>query len=62
MNLKKSSKYTDMLKIYEQCSGPGGLKLAEYMMEKMSVKSGKNLVYIGTYRGCTANSLIFGIN
>ena len=51
MNYQKSSKYADMEKIYEQCSGPGGLKLTEYMMEKMGVKSGKRLVDIGVYRG-----------
>lgn len=51
MNDKKSSKYTDMKKIYEQCSGPGGLRLTEYMAEKMGVKSGKRLVDIGVYRG-----------
>ncbi len=51
MNYVKSLKYTDMKKIYEQCSGPGGLKLAEYMAEKMSIKSGKKLIDVGFNRG-----------
>ena len=34
---KKSSKYTDYDTIYAQCSGPGGLQLAEFMAEKMGI-------------------------
>lgn len=51
MNYKKSLSYTDYKKIYEQCSGPGGLKLAEFMAEKMSIQSGKKLIDIGFNRG-----------
>src|SRR5215470_32424 len=51
MEYKKSSKYTNYKKIYEQCSGPGGLKLAEYMAEKMNLKQGKRLLDIGFNRG-----------
>ena len=51
MDYQKSSKYTDYRKIYEQCSGPGGLKLAEYMAEKMNLEKGKKLIDIGFNRG-----------
>lgn len=51
MKYQKSSKYTDYKTIYAQCSGPGGLKLAEFMAEKMEIKSGKRLIDIGVYRG-----------
>jgi hypothetical protein len=30
----KASKYPDLDTIYTQCSGPGGLKLAEFMADK----------------------------
>lgn len=51
MKNKKSLQYTDMETIYAQCSGPGGLRLAEFIADKMEVKEGKRLVDIGTYRG-----------
>ena len=51
MEYKKSSKYTDLKKIYEQCSGPGGLKLAEYLADKMNLEQGKKLLDIGFNRG-----------
>ena len=51
MNYKKALKYNDYKKIYKQCSGPGGLKLAEYMAEKMSLESGKKVIDIGFNRG-----------
>jgi cyclopropane fatty-acyl-phospholipid synthase-like methyltransferase len=47
----KSSKYTDLDTIYEQCSGPGGLQLAEFMAEKMGLKSGATLLDVGCNRG-----------
>lgn len=51
MDYQKSLKYTDDKTIYAQCSGPGGLKLAEFMAEKMGIKQGKRLVDVGVYRG-----------
>jgi len=51
MKYTKSSKYTDYKKIYEQCSGPGGIKLAEFMAEKMKLISDKKLIDIGFNRG-----------
>jgi hypothetical protein len=35
----KADKYPHLETIYAQCSGPGGLKLAEFMAEKMGLKS-----------------------
>jgi cyclopropane fatty-acyl-phospholipid synthase-like methyltransferase len=50
-NYKKSLKYTDLDTVYAQCSGPGGLQLAEFMAEKMGVSEGKKFLDIGTNRG-----------
>ncbi|MDD2835038.1 MAG: methyltransferase domain-containing protein [Methanothrix sp.] len=47
----KSKKYTDYGNIYEQCSGPGGLQLAEFMAEKMGLAAGKKLLDVGSNRG-----------
>jgi len=51
MLYKKSSKYPDLETIYAQCSGPGGLKLAEFMAEKMQLRTGKRLLDVGMNRG-----------
>ena len=48
---KKASKYTDYDNIYEQCSGPGGLQLAEFMAEKMGLRSGTTVLDVGSNRG-----------
>ena len=47
----KSSKYTDLETIYAQCSGPGGLQLAEFMADKMGLSKGKKLLDVGCNRG-----------
>lgn len=47
----RASKYPDLETIYTQCSGPGGLKLAEFMAEKMGLKSKKRVLDVGTNRG-----------
>lgn len=47
----RASKYSDLETIYAQCSGPGGLKLAEFMAEKMQLQSNKRLLDVGTSRG-----------
>jgi cyclopropane fatty-acyl-phospholipid synthase-like methyltransferase len=47
----RASKYPDLETIYAQCSGPGGLKLAEFMAEKMQLQSNKRLLDVGTNRG-----------
>lgn len=51
MLYEKSSKYPDLDTIYAQCSGPGGLKLAEFMAEKMQLQTGKRLLDVGMNRG-----------
>ena len=51
MNYSKSQKYTDFYKIYDNCSGPGGLQISEFLAEKMAIKPGKRLIDIGFYRG-----------
>lgn len=51
MNNQRSLKYIDLKTVYAQCSGPGGLKLTEFIAEKMDIKNGKRLVDIGVYRG-----------
>ncbi len=47
----KSIKYTDYDTIYQQCSGPGGLQLAEFMAEKMGLAPGQKLLDVGSNRG-----------
>ena len=47
----KSSKYSDLDRNYRQTSGPGGLKLAEFMACKMGVKPGNRLLDAGCNRG-----------
>jgi cyclopropane fatty-acyl-phospholipid synthase-like methyltransferase len=48
---EKSSQYPDLETIYAQCSGPGGLKLAEFMAEKMQLQSSKRMLDVGMNRG-----------
>lgn len=47
----RASKYPDLQTIYTQCCGPGGLKLTEFMAEKMQLQSNKRLLDVGTNRG-----------
>ncbi len=47
----KSARYTDYDTIYAQCSGPGGLQLAEFMAEKMGLEPGNKLLDVGCNRG-----------
>lgn len=48
---EKSAKYTDLDTIYAQCSGPGGLRLSDFMAQKMGLKRGARLLDIGCNRG-----------
>jgi cyclopropane fatty-acyl-phospholipid synthase-like methyltransferase len=48
---RKFAKYTDLDLIYAQCSGPGGLKLAEFMARKMELTPGARLLDAGCNRG-----------
>ena len=47
----KANKYPDLESIYTQCSGPGGLKLAEFIADKMHLQANKRLLDVGTNRG-----------
>lgn len=51
LDYPKASKYTDLDAIYEQCSGPGGLELTEFLAEKMKLRSGATLLDVGCNRG-----------
>ena len=51
MKYPKAKTYTDLQAIYAECSGPGGLELAEFMAEKMNLQSQKSLIDIGFNRG-----------
>lgn len=48
---EKAAKYDDLEAIYAQCSGPGGLKLTEFIAEKMQLAAGKRLLDVGMNRG-----------
>lgn len=47
----KANKYSDLETIYAQCGGPGGLKLAEFIADKMQLQANKRLLDVGTSRG-----------
>jgi cyclopropane fatty-acyl-phospholipid synthase-like methyltransferase len=47
----KSARYPDLDWVYRGCSGPGGLKLAEFLAGKMRLQPGKLLLDVGTNRG-----------
>lgn len=46
-----AAKYKDLNKIYTECSGPGGLELAEFIVKKMGIKSGDKILDVGTAHG-----------
>ena len=48
---RRASRYPDLETIYDQCSGPGGLTLAEFMADKMDLQPGKRLLEVGFNRG-----------
>lgn len=50
-DVNKSDKYTDLDAIYAQCSGPGGLRLSDFLARKMGLKQGARLLDIGCNRG-----------
>ena len=47
----KAEKYPDLDAVYAQCSGPGGLRLAEFIADKLDLHPGMRLLDIGIYRG-----------
>ena len=64
MNYPKAEKYTDLGNIYAQCSGPGGLKLAEFIADKLGLIPSLRLLDIGTNRGIQTCFLAkeYGVN
>ncbi len=51
INYTKSDRYTDLDAIYAQCSGPGGLRLCDFMAQKMALNPGARLLDVGCNRG-----------
>ncbi len=47
----KAAKYTDYYKDHNNSGGPGGLELAEFLAEKMSIQPDRKLIDIGFFRG-----------
>ena len=47
----KAAKYVDLDKIYSECSGPGGLQLAEFIADKMTLSAHMRVLDIGTSSG-----------
>jgi len=55
MEYPKASKYPDLAEVYAQCCGPGGLKLAEFIAERLNLTPGMLLLDVGTnwgYQSC----------
>jgi ubiquinone/menaquinone biosynthesis C-methylase UbiE len=50
-NYQKSKDYADLSEIYQNCCGPGGLKLTEFLADKMEIQAGDKLLDIGTNSG-----------
>jgi cyclopropane fatty-acyl-phospholipid synthase-like methyltransferase len=51
MNFPKATKYPDLHTIYAQCSGPGGLKLTEFLAEKLDLQPNMVVLDVGFNRG-----------
>lgn len=51
ISYSKSNRYPDLAAIYAECSGPGGLRLTEFMAEKMGLHSGSRVLDIGIEHG-----------
>ena len=47
----KAAKYPDLDAIYDQSSGPGALKLAEFIADKLELRPNSRIIDIGTNRG-----------
>jgi len=47
----RAAKYENYDEIYAQCSGPGGLELAEFLAEKMALRAGSKVLDVGCNRG-----------
>jgi hypothetical protein len=51
LTFPRATKYPDLYTVYAQCGGPGGLKLAEFMAEKMQLQPSRRLLDVGSGRG-----------
>ncbi len=47
----RASRYTDLDLVYSQCSGPGGLELAEFLADRLELSPGMLVLDVGSYRG-----------
>jgi cyclopropane fatty-acyl-phospholipid synthase-like methyltransferase len=47
----RADKYPDLLHIYSQCSGPGALKTAEFVADRIGLAPGMTVLDIGIFRG-----------
>ncbi len=55
VDYEKSVKYTDFETIYTECSGLGGLKLAEFIGSKLALKPRDRLLDIGVHTKADAS-------
>lgn len=51
IDYSKSARYTDLDAVYAQCSGPGGLRLSDFLAQKMGLKPGSRVLDVGCNRG-----------
>jgi SAM-dependent methyltransferase len=47
----KADKYPDLYMVYKDCCGPGGLKAAEFLCDKIQLAPGTRMMDIGMNRG-----------
>lgn len=47
----RAAKYPDLEAVYSECSGPGGLKLAEFIADRLDLKPDARLLDVGTNHG-----------
>jgi ubiquinone/menaquinone biosynthesis C-methylase UbiE len=47
----KAEKYPDLQEIYSQCSGPGALRTAEFVADKIGLRPGMRVLDLGIDRG-----------
>ena len=47
----RADKYPDLLHIYSQCSGPGALKTAEFVADRIALAPGMTVLDVGVFRG-----------
>ncbi len=47
----RAEKYPDLELIYSQCSGPGALRTAEFVADKLALRPDMRVLDIGIFRG-----------